>query len=117
MPACSHQLSWVLYADVVCLNANGNVTDAVVLALLGALMNSAVHVAFLTAARLPKVVPCDEGLPKVDLDTLLPLRIQRTPLATSFALFKGFVAVVFLSRVARCWLTPPPRRRRWWMEQ
>ena len=33
------KLAWVLYADVVVLNANGGVTDACVLALLGALMN------------------------------------------------------------------------------
>ncbi len=35
------QLSWVLYADILCLNASGNITDACVLALVGALMNGA----------------------------------------------------------------------------
>ena len=34
------KLCWVLYADVVVLNANGSITDAIVLALIGALANS-----------------------------------------------------------------------------
>jgi exosome complex component RRP43 len=31
---------WVLYADIICINYDGNVTDAAVLALVAALRNS-----------------------------------------------------------------------------
>eukprot|EP00043_Microstomoeca_roanoka_P017782 m.186497 g.186497 ORF g.186497 m.186497 type:complete len:354 (+) comp16700_c0_seq7:106-1167(+) len=67
------KLSWVLYLDVQCLNYDGNVVDAVVLAAMGALRN----------VQLPKVLlPEDlsdlEGLPEVDYSASQPLNLKRT---------------------------------------
>eukprot|EP00050_Salpingoeca_kvevrii_P002624 m.198010 g.198010 ORF g.198010 m.198010 type:complete len:293 (+) comp10651_c0_seq3:2-880(+) len=77
------KLSWVLYADIVCLNADGNLVDACVLALAGALRDF----------RLPTLehAPGDDSLPVIvgDRSTWAPLNLERIPIAATFGLFDG----------------------------
>eukprot|EP00056_Hartaetosiga_gracilis_P007916 m.113825 g.113825 ORF g.113825 m.113825 type:complete len:302 (-) comp12804_c1_seq1:990-1895(-) len=77
------KLSWVLYVDVQCLNYDGNVVDACVLAVMAALRD----------VSLPKVLlPEDteelEGVPEVDTSVRTPLNIKRTVCACTHALIE-----------------------------
>lgn len=70
--------AWVLYIDATCINYDGNVFDAALLAMTSALKNT----------RLPKA-RYDEDL-KLTLCTrkeMLPLQMKRLPLSFSFGIF------------------------------
>jgi exosome complex component RRP43 len=70
---------WVLYCDLVCLDYDGNLLDACVLALVAALRN----------VRLPVVlVDADSQKISVDLDNRLPLTVYCQPIATTFVIFE-----------------------------
>ncbi|KAM9781824.1 exosome complex component RRP43 isoform X1 [Syngnathus typhle] len=76
------KLCWTLYCDLMCLDYDGNLLDACSLALLAALKNTA----------LPEVSVNDEtGVPQVDLDKRLGLKIARHPVAASFCAFDDSV--------------------------
>ncbi|KAG0227087.1 Exosome complex component RRP43 [Actinomortierella wolfii] len=73
--------AWVLWADVVCISYDGNILDAALLAVMAAL----------TDVRLRKPT-FDEGIVTVSGEALTEensfrLKLTRTPLSTSFAVF------------------------------
>ncbi|XP_013388851.1 exosome complex component RRP43 isoform X1 [Lingula anatina] len=69
---------WVLYCDLVCLDYDGNVTDACVLALMAALKN----------VSLPKVTLNEEsGNLETHMQEKWGLNILCQPVATTFAIF------------------------------
>jgi exosome complex component RRP43 len=71
---------WYLYVDLYCLDYDGNVFDACLVALLAALAN----------VRLPtaRVVPKDEGFTVVTSGTAkIRLPIRHFPIPLSFAIF------------------------------
>ncbi|XP_075448201.1 exosome complex component RRP43 isoform X1 [Ascaphus truei] len=70
------KLVWVLYCDLICLNYDGNLLDACTCALVAALKN----------VRLASVkINEDTGLAEVNLKKKNPLKLQKHPVATSFA--------------------------------
>lgn len=81
-------LSWVLHVDVYCLNLDGNITDAAVLAVTSALRSSKSFLFYrdflfmLSSAKIPRVntETAEGGLPTVN-------RKQRTPLKVNCSLF------------------------------
>ncbi|KAM8835654.1 exosome complex component RRP43 [Synchiropus picturatus] len=79
------KLCWVLYCDLVCLDHDGNLLDACVIALLAALKNT----------RIPEVsVNRETSSPEVDSKKKRGLKIQRCPVATSFAVFDNSIVIV-----------------------
>ncbi|KAF9782995.1 ribosomal protein S5 domain 2-like protein [Thelephora terrestris] len=69
---------WVLYVDATCINYNGNVFDATLLAMVAALKN----------ARLPKAVYHEETNHVTCSRKLRePLSLSGTPLASTFGVF------------------------------
>lgn len=73
------KLVWVVHCDIVCLNYDGTLIDATILALTAALRN----------LRLPVVSVDSEaiGQPTVDLENRKPLKVHSNPVATTYALF------------------------------
>ncbi|KAG9285349.1 hypothetical protein G9A89_010824 [Geosiphon pyriformis] len=69
---------WVLYADVVCINYDGNVFDASVIAMLAALSN----------VRLPQV-EYQDGIVMATETRPIKLKLSRLPFSTTFAFFDG----------------------------
>ncbi|CAG8488398.1 2906_t:CDS:10 [Ambispora gerdemannii] len=69
---------WVLYADIICINYDGNVFDASVIAIIAALNN----------LRLRKV-EYNEGLVTATETRPIKLNLSRLPLSSTFALFDG----------------------------
>ncbi|RHZ89885.1 hypothetical protein Glove_9g92 [Diversispora epigaea] len=79
---CIHEGSavWVLYADIVCVNYDGNVFDACVIGLITALSN----------VKLPKATFAEEeGLVKATEELLIPLNLSRLPYPATFSIFDG----------------------------
>lgn len=72
------KLAWCLFVDLICLDFDGAVIDACVLALLGALQS----------VSLPSV-DYDPALDNklVNLEERKPLNVKTTPIATTFAIF------------------------------
>ncbi|KAG6844360.1 hypothetical protein H0H87_007541 [Tephrocybe sp. NHM501043] len=69
---------WVLYVDATCINYDGNVFDATLLAMVAALKNT----------QLPKATFDEEtNRTTCTRKTKLPLQIARTPLSMSFGVF------------------------------
>ncbi|EJD01703.1 uncharacterized protein FOMMEDRAFT_88508 [Fomitiporia mediterranea MF3/22] len=69
---------WVLYVDATCINFDGNVFDAALLAMIAALKNT----------RLPKATFDEEtGRTTCSRKEKTALQILRTPLAISFGIF------------------------------
>jgi exosome complex component RRP43 len=74
------KLAWVLYCDLVCLDSDGSLTDASVVALLAAL----------ASMRLPgSRVNEDTGLGEVTDTEEVRLHLNGFPVATTFGLFDG----------------------------
>ncbi|CAG8443540.1 4119_t:CDS:2 [Diversispora eburnea] len=79
---CIHEGAavWVLYADIVCVNYDGNVFDACVIGLITALSN----------VKLPKATFIEEeGLVKATEELLIPLNLSRLPYPATFSIFDG----------------------------
>ncbi|RKP10858.1 exosome complex component RRP43-like protein [Thamnocephalis sphaerospora] len=73
------QAAWVVYADLVCLNHDGNVLDACQLALLAALKN----------ARLPEAQIGEDGIVRAGEAFTRAITIKRPILAATFGLYEG----------------------------
>ncbi|KAG8584979.1 hypothetical protein GDO81_004851 [Engystomops pustulosus] len=79
------KLAWVLHCDLICLDYDGNLLDACVIALVAALRN----------VRLPSVqISEDTGLAQVQLSSKSPLNILKSPVSTSFAVFDDTYIIV-----------------------
>ncbi|KAJ3069829.1 hypothetical protein HK102_006827, partial [Quaeritorhiza haematococci] len=71
---------WVLYADIICLNYDGNVFDAALAALVAALKN----------VRLPEAKYYEtEGVVKASEERTKPLVLNRSPVSVTFGIFDG----------------------------
>ncbi|KAF0974390.1 hypothetical protein FDP41_006422 [Naegleria fowleri] len=76
--------SWVLYADLYCLENDGNVFDAALIALLTALRN----------VSLPKVeISKDEEAIVTDEKANLKLKLNHYPIPLSFGLLSDYILV------------------------
>ncbi|KAJ3042306.1 hypothetical protein HDV00_007673 [Rhizophlyctis rosea] len=74
------QAVWVLYADILCLNYEGNALDAALAALIAALRN----------VRLPKSTYDElEGTVRASETNSIPLTLERLPLSATFGIFDG----------------------------
>lgn len=81
----SGKLVWVLQCDLVCLDYDGNVTDACVLSLMAAFKNT----------FLPKVEFKDDTEQIVtDLSQKSNLQISTLPVSTTFAIFDDKILIV-----------------------
>ncbi|XP_010901892.2 exosome complex component RRP43 [Esox lucius] len=79
------KLCWVLYCDIMCLDYDGNVLDACLIALLAALKN----------VRLPEVTFSEDSeVPKVSLENRRGLTIHKHPVGASFAVFDDSIMIV-----------------------
>lgn len=79
------KLCWVLYCDIMCLDYDGNVLDASLIALVAALKNT----------QLPKVTLNSETCaPEVNVEKRHRLRIQKHPVCASFAVFDNSILIV-----------------------
>lgn len=72
MGLCPKQLAWCLYCDVICLNYDGNMYDAALIALMAALQN----------VKLPEVTYDEESeRTTISPDKTLPLKLKVRQLA------------------------------------
>ncbi|NP_001279869.1 exosome complex component RRP43 [Callorhinchus milii] len=79
------KLVWVVYCDMMCLDYDGNLLDACIIALLAALKN----------VQLPPVsISVETGLAEVDMNQKNQLNIRKHPVATSFAIFDDTIFIV-----------------------
>ncbi|XP_058483342.1 exosome complex component RRP43 [Solea solea] len=79
------KLCWVLYCDIMCLDYDGNLLDACIVALLAALKNT----------QLPEVVINTEtSVPQVNSDKRRALHIHKHPVSTSFSIFDDTILTV-----------------------
>lgn len=83
------KLAWCLYADLICLDYDGALIDACVIALVAALKT----------VKLPQVEH-DSVLDKkeVNEEERVPLNVYSIPVSTTFAVFEEYVLVL----LARC---------------
>uniref|UniRef100_A0A8C9ZXC3 Ribosomal RNA-processing protein 43 n=1 Tax=Sander lucioperca TaxID=283035 RepID=A0A8C9ZXC3_SANLU len=78
-------LCWVLYCDMMCLDYDGNVLDACIIALLAALKNT----------HLPEVtISTETSKPEVNLEKRHGLHIHRHPVGASFCVFDDSILIV-----------------------
>ncbi|KFB49953.1 AGAP012402-PA-like protein [Anopheles sinensis] len=74
------KLVWVLYCDLVCLDHDGCIFDAAVIALVAALQT----------VKLPKIKHnSDTGETVTDMSSLTPLTVHAVPVPTSFVVIAG----------------------------
>uniref|UniRef100_A0A8C6SNS8 Ribosomal RNA-processing protein 43 n=1 Tax=Neogobius melanostomus TaxID=47308 RepID=A0A8C6SNS8_9GOBI len=79
-------LCWVLYCDMMCIDYDGNVLDACIIALLAALK---------TVSKLPDVtINTETCLPEVNLEKRHELQIHRHPVGSSFGVFDKSIVIV-----------------------
>ncbi|KAG5844651.1 hypothetical protein ANANG_G00164750 [Anguilla anguilla] len=79
------KLCWVLYCDIMCLDYDGNLLDACVIALVAALKN----------AQLPEVsINKDTDLAEVNTDKKRHLNVAKHPVSSSFAVFDDSIVIV-----------------------
>ncbi|KAI4814104.1 hypothetical protein KUCAC02_003311 [Chaenocephalus aceratus] len=79
------KLCWVLYCDMMCVDYDGNVLDACIIALLAALKNT----------KLPEVtINKDTGAPEVNLEKRKGLNIRKHPVGASFCVFDDSILIV-----------------------
>ncbi|XP_068187657.1 exosome complex component RRP43 [Antennarius striatus] len=79
------KLCWVLYCDLMCLDYDGNVLDACVIALLAALKDT----------QLPEVTISSETCaPVVNTEKKHRLHIHKHPVSVSFCVFDDSIMVV-----------------------
>ena len=80
-----NKLCWALYADLMCLDYDGNILDACCIALLAALKNT----------QLPIVESNeDTGLIETDINRHQGLKLYASPVCTTFAVFDDTVILV-----------------------
>ncbi|CAG9761878.1 unnamed protein product [Ceutorhynchus assimilis] len=72
------KLAWVLYADLICLDYDGSLVDACMIALISCLKS----------VKLPEI-DYDPALDikQVNIENMRPLKVHFTPVATTFAVF------------------------------
>lgn len=97
------KIVWVLYVDATCINYDGNIFDATLLAMVAALRNSTFTVfssydivelslRIQQSARLPKATYNDETeRASYTRKTMLPLQINKIPISSSFGIFDSYV--------------------------
>ncbi|XP_061595608.1 exosome complex component RRP43-like [Cololabis saira] len=79
------KLCWVLYCDIMCLDYDGNILDACIIALLAALKNT----------RLPEItINKDTCAPEVNLKVRHGLHVHKHPVGTSFCVFDDSILIV-----------------------
>ncbi|XP_030010070.1 exosome complex component RRP43 [Sphaeramia orbicularis] len=79
------KLCWVLYCDLMCLDYDGNVLDACIIALLAALKNT----------QLPEVkINTETCLPEVTSEKKHRLKIYRHPVGASFGIFDDSILII-----------------------
>ncbi|KAM9347961.1 exosome complex component RRP43 [Symphorus nematophorus] len=79
------KLCWVLYCDLMCLDYDGNVLDACIIALLAALKNT----------QLPEVtINTETCTPEVNLEKRRGLHIHKHPVGASFCVFDDSILIV-----------------------
>ncbi|KAI1903412.1 hypothetical protein AGOR_G00026910 [Albula goreensis] len=79
------KLCWVLYCDIMCLDYDGNLLDACLVALVSALEN----------VQLPEVTISKEtDLAEVNMDKKRHLNIAKHPIGSSFAVFDDSIVIV-----------------------
>ncbi|XP_071760059.1 exosome complex component RRP43 [Centroberyx gerrardi] len=79
------KLCWVLYCDIMCLDYDGNILDACIIALLAALKNT----------QLPEVTIDTETCgPQVNSEKRNGLRIHKHPVGASFCVFDNSILIV-----------------------
>jgi len=76
------KLSWVLYADIMCLSYDGNITDACLIAAVAALQNTRLH-----------AVTIDEETqtPEPSEEREIPVNLRQHPVAATFGIFDDSV--------------------------
>uniref|UniRef100_A0A3Q2WSD1 Ribosomal RNA-processing protein 43 n=1 Tax=Haplochromis burtoni TaxID=8153 RepID=A0A3Q2WSD1_HAPBU len=78
------KLCWVLYCDLMCLDYDGNILDACVIALLAALKNT----------RLPEVtINKETSAPEVNLEKRRELQIHKHLVSASFCIFDDSILI------------------------
>jgi len=77
------KIVWYLYVDLYCLNYDGNVIDASLIAVVAALKN----------VCLPKVVVSEEGTLLATNDEWVPLQIRNYPISLTFGMFDDYLLV------------------------
>ncbi|KAJ3305542.1 Exosome complex component RRP43 [Kappamyces sp. JEL0829] len=75
------QAVWTLFADMICLHYDGSIVDACLLALMASLRNTS----------LPTVEY--DGQVRIVDDALIPLKLSRIVVNTSFCIFDGEVLI------------------------
>lgn len=79
------KLCWVLHCDLMCLDFDGNVLDACIIALVAALKN----------AQLPEVsIKKELDVPEVNFDKKRGLTVYNHPVGASFAVFDDSIVIV-----------------------
>ncbi|XP_030602630.1 exosome complex component RRP43 [Archocentrus centrarchus] len=79
------KLCWVLYCDLMCLDYDGNILDACIIALLAALKNT----------QLPEVtINKETSTPEVNLKKRRGLQIHKHPVGASFCVFDDSILIV-----------------------
>ena len=98
---------WTLYVDATCINYDGNVFDATLIAMVSALFNGEprsyilffpiLTCGWMFSVRLPKAI-YDEGLGQTicHREPKTPLTINSLPLSMSFGIFNSYVAILCL---------------------
>ncbi|XP_070552298.1 exosome complex component RRP43-like [Ptychodera flava] len=90
------KIVWVLYCDMMCLDYDGNVIDACVIALLAALRN----------VSLPSLKIDEEtGAPTVTTSTKTSLQVKSEPVSTSFAVFDDEIVIADPTNEEECLAT------------
>jgi exosome complex component RRP42 len=76
--------SWFLYADLYCLDYEGNIQDCATIALMAALKST----------LLPPIIVSPAGEACISskiTDRVIPLRLSHNPISTTFGIFEDFV--------------------------
>lgn len=99
----SGQFSWYLYADIYCLDYDGNILDASLAALLAALRNGArCSITFLPrsssltagqSVQLPKIIETADGQLSSTTEGSTQLELALLPIAVSFGLLDEHILV------------------------
>ncbi|XP_071512732.1 exosome complex component RRP43-like isoform X2 [Panulirus ornatus] len=81
----TNKVAWCLYCDVVCLNYDGNLYDAALIALMAALQN----------VRLPKVLyDSENGRTSVASERTLPVTLKTRPVASTFTVYSDSIQLM-----------------------